>query len=97
MTDVDPYEGSTDDEGGSPKISPRVSSIDSDGGGDTEDEIRRWRKLMRFLSTLLFTYYRIKAHQNMEEDPYGGSTEEEDDDKEGVQLFPDFVHVCGIP
>ena len=38
---VDPYGGSTDDEGGSPKISPRVSSIDSDGGGDTEDEIRR--------------------------------------------------------
>jgi len=41
VIDDDPYGGSTDDEGGSPKISPRVSSIDSDGGGDTEDEIRR--------------------------------------------------------
>ena len=38
--DLDPYGGSTDDEGISPKISPRVSSIESDGG-DTEDEIRR--------------------------------------------------------
>ena len=26
----------------------------------------------------------VKAHQNMEDDPYDGSTEEEDDDKEGV-------------
>ena len=40
VIDLDPYGGSTDDEGASPKISPRVSSIESDGG-DTEDEIRR--------------------------------------------------------
>ena len=43
VTDLDPYGGSTDEEGASPKfgrISPRVSSSESDGG-DTEDEIRR--------------------------------------------------------
>ena len=40
VVDLDPYGGSTDEEGTSPKISPRVSSIESDGG-DTEDEIRR--------------------------------------------------------
>ena len=40
VIDLDPYGGSTDDEGASLKISPRVSSIESDGG-DTEDEIRR--------------------------------------------------------
>ena len=40
MVDLDPYGGSTDEEGTSPKISPRVSSIESDGG-DTEDEIQR--------------------------------------------------------
>ena len=42
------------------------------------------------------TPYRIKAHQNMEEDPYGGSTEEEDNDKEGVNnriLYTTWVHL----
>ena len=40
IIDLDPYGGSTDDEGTSPKIRPRVSSNESDGG-DTEDEITR--------------------------------------------------------
>ena len=44
--------------------------------------ITRFVVVHRFI--LFFTHYRIKAHQNMEEDPYDGSTEEEDDDKEGV-------------
>ena len=39
------------------------------------------------MSILFFTHYRIKAHQNIEEDLYGGSTEEEDDDKECVLLY----------
>ncbi|XP_065882475.1 uncharacterized protein [Dysidea avara] len=40
-SDVDPYGGSTDDEGVLLRSTLRMSSIDSDGGGDTEDEIRR--------------------------------------------------------
>lgn len=46
VIDLDPYGGSTDEEGISPKFSPRmstsprVSSSESDGG-DTEDEIQR--------------------------------------------------------
>ena len=51
--DLDPYGGSTDEEGNSPKISPRVSSIESDGG-DTEDEIRRYKSpFMKLISVFV--------------------------------------------
>ena len=54
--DLDPYGGSTDDdEGTSPKISPRVSSIESDGG-DTEDEIRRYNIFLKTVDSLIYVF-----------------------------------------